>query len=632
MDLTPRPPADHTPLVPRAVLFGNPRRSSPEISPDGRWLGYLAPHEGVLEVWVGPLDGSSDPVPVTEDRGRGIPAFGFCHDDRTLVYLQDEDGDEKWRLYRLDLSTGESHCVTPYDVNARILGHNRWHPTKMLLGLNKDNPELHDVYQLDLENDELELVERNPGFASWLVDSDLRVRGGSTLRPDGIAVIYLRSTDPTAEFVPWREVASDAVGGTDVIGFTREGDQLLLLTSDGADTARLVAVDPATGVEKVLAEDPGFDIGRVELDPETLCPQGVVFVKERDHWLWLDTDVGEQVAELRRRLAEDGIEGELAIGRSERSGRTWLVSVSPSDKAMRYYVHDRRTGRTTFLFSYDDELDSWPLSPMEPFSFRARDGLLIQGYLTFPLGSERGDLPAVLDVHGGPWSRHAWCYDPQAQWLANRGYLCVQVNFRGSRGYGRPFANAGDKEWGRRMHDDLIDAVSYCVEQGWVDRSRVGIMGSSYGGYAALVGAAFTPDVFRCAIDLCGPTNLLTMLESIPPYWKAMVAFMHARVGDPETERDMLWERSPLSRASDIRIPLLIGQGKHDPRVKQSEAEQIVAALVSNGLPHEYLLFENEGHGLMRPENRERFYATAERFLARHLQGRCESGGTHVPE
>ncbi len=261
---------------------------------------------------------------------------------------------------------------------------------------------------------------------------------------------------------------------------------------------------------------------------------------------------------------------------------------------------------------------------MEPFSCRARDGLRIAGYVTFPVGVERRGLPAVLMVHGGPWARDQWGYDPQAQWLANRGYACVQVNFRGSTGYGKDFLNAGDKAWGRAMQDDLTDAVAHVVEQGWVDPARVGIYGGSYGGYAALAGAAFTPEVYRCAIDVVGPSNLLTLLDSLPEYWKPLIAHMHRRVGNPATDKDMLWERSPLSRVDDIRIPVLVAQGANDPRVKQAEAEQIVAALRDKGLPYEYLLFDDEGHGLAKPENRERFFAAAEAFLAEHLGGRSQ--------
>jgi dipeptidyl aminopeptidase/acylaminoacyl peptidase len=613
---------DAVPLIPRAVLFGNPTYASPTISPDGTRLGFLAPEEGVLNVWVGPVDAPDQAVAVTRDRGRGIRVFGFCHDDRTLYYLQDQGGDENWRLHLLELESGRERCVTPFDgVQVRVLGHNRWHPTTMLLGINKDKPELHDVYRLDLTNDALEKVRENPGFVGWLADTDLTIQGAATVTEDGGAVFFL--ADENGEFHPWLEVSPEDANTTNPVGFSRDGSTLYVVSSRDANAARLIAVDLATGDETVLAADDSHDIGGVELDPETRVPQAVIFDKEREEWTYLDEQYGEAVESLRSSL---GIDGELAINRSERSDRVWMVTLVPSDGPVRYYSYDRSPGAgLRFLFAHKPDLAGYALAPMEPFSFTARDGLQVHGYVTFPPESERRDLPAVLNVHGGPWARDTWGYNPEAQWLANRGYASVAVNFRGSTGYGKAFGNAADKQWGRTMHTDLLDAIDNLVARGLVDRSRIGVMGGSYGGYAALAGAAFTPDIFRCAVDLCGPSNLLTLLASIPPYWKPMVAMMYAKVGDPEKEKDMLWERSPLSRVDDIQIPVLVAQGANDPRVKQAEAEQIVDALKSKGLPHEYLLFPDEGHGLARPENREIYYAAAERFLAEHLGGRSET-------
>ncbi len=610
---------DAVPLIPRAVLFGNPERSTPAISPDGTRVGYVAPLDGVLNVWVGPLDDPSGAQPVTHDRGRGVRAYSFCHDDRTLVYLQDSDGDEDWRLYALELDSGEARLVTPSSgVQAQILGHNRWNRTTMLVGLNDRDPQLHDIWRLDLTTGGLDKVEDNPGYASWLIDSDLRVRGGVSMTEDGGALISLRDLDTRLD-APWRHIGPEDVTGTEVIAFPRDGSSMLLVSSINANAGRLVQLDLSTGAEQVLAADERHDIDDVVLDPDTLQPQSVVFAKDRDEWVHLDPAFGAEVDALRARL-----DGEIGISRSMRSGEVWLVSAAPSDGPVRWSAYDRSSAELRFLFAHKPALESYELAVMEPFAYTARDGLDVHGYLTFPPGVPRTSLPAVLDVHGGPWSRDSWGYSADAQWLANRGYLCVQVNYRGSLGYGKAFANAGDKEWGRAMHADLLDAVAYTVEQGWVDPARVGIMGGSYGGYAALAGAAFSSDVFRCAVDLVGPSNLLTLLASLPDYWQPQIAFMHARIGDPATERDMLWERSPLSHVDDIAIPLLIAQGANDPRVKQAESEQIVAALRDKGVPHEYLLFPDEGHGLARPENRERFYATAERFLAEHLGGRCE--------
>jgi len=610
------------PLIPRSVLFADPSYTSPQISPDGTRLGYLAPRDGVLNVYVGPLDDPSAARPLTNDRGQGIRWYGFCADDRNLFYLQDADGDENWRLYLLDLDNGEERCVTPFEqVTVQVLEHNRFHPTAMLLGINKDNPELHDVYRLDLIDGSLTKVEANPGFFGWLIDTDLAVRGAVAMTEDGGHQLFRRD-EPAGEFVPWLVIPpEDAIAASNHVSFSRSGETMYMVSSVDANAGRLLEVDMASGELTVMAEDSAYDVDSLEWDPQTRAPLAVVFVKDRQDRVFLDPGFESEFAQLKQRL---GADGEITLDRRERDDRIWLVSLAPSDGPVSYYRYRRDTAELTFLFHDRPELGGYQLARMEPFAFTARDGLRVHGYVTFPPGVPARDLPAVLDVHGGPWGRNTWRYDVDAQWLANRGYACVHVNFRGSTGYGKAFVNAANKQWGRTMQTDLLDAIDHLAGQGTIDRGRVAIMGGSYGGYAALAGAAFTPDVFRCAIDLCGPANLLTLLASIPPYWRPIARMFHTRMGDPETEQDMLAERSPLSAADQIKIPVLVAQGANDVRVKQAEAEQIVAAMRRNGVPHEYLLFEDEGHGLARPENRERYYAAAERFLAEQLGGRME--------
>jgi dipeptidyl aminopeptidase/acylaminoacyl peptidase len=321
--------------------------------------------------------------------------------------------------------------------------------------------------------------------------------------------------------------------------------------------------------------------------------------------------------------------GDMIVANRDDTDQVWLLGFTADDGPVSYFSFDRRTGEATFLFHHQPALSAYTLARTEPFSFVASDGLAVSGYLTFPPGLDRQNLPTVVNVHGGPWARDTWGFSPEAQWLANRGYLCAQVNFRGSTGFGKDFLNAGDREWAGRMQQDVTDAVEWMVEQGLADPDRVAIYGGSYGGYAALVGATFTPDLYRCAVDIVGPSSLKTLIESIPPYWAPMVSLFHTRVGNPDTEEDFLWSRSPLSRVDQVRIPLLIAQGANDPRVKQAESEQFVAALKAKGIDYEYLLFEDEGHGFAKPENRLRFYAAAEAFLARHLGGRSEEA---VPE
>jgi dipeptidyl aminopeptidase/acylaminoacyl peptidase len=360
----------------------------------------------------------------------------------------------------------------------------------------------------------------------------------------------------------------------------------------------------------------------VDLDPDTKEVRAVTFVKARQELRVLDDAIAADIAALQALSP-----GELRLVGGDDTDRLWVTAHTVDDGPVRYHLWDRDTREARFLFTHQPALEDYTLAPMEPFTVTARDGLVLHGYLTWPTttppGSRR-DLPVVLNVHGGPWARDTWGYHPEAQWLANRGYLCVQVNYRSSTGYGKAFIHAGDREWGAAMHDDLVDTVAWTVGQGYADPARVAIYGGSYGGYAALVGATFTPDLFAAAVDIVGPSSLATLIRSVPPYWAPMIAQFHNSVGNPDTEEDFLWSRSPLSKVDQIRIPLLIAQGANDPRVPQAESEQIVAALEKHGIDHEYLLFPDEGHGFAKPENRLRFYAAAEAFLARHLGGRAE--------
>ena len=611
-------------LIPRSVLFGNPERTSPQLSHDGTQLGWIAPRDGVLNVWVAPIGGSGGvdwaaARAVTDDTDRGVRMFGWAWDGRHLLYVQDVGGDENWRLFDVDLETGERRDLTPFEkIHAMIIGSSKRRPAEVLVGINADNPQLHDVYRLDLVTGNLVKEIENPGYAGWLADEDLVVRCALAPLPDGSLDVLVR--DPAE--ADWRTlltIPAEDVTSSDVVSFSGDGRSLVMISAAGADTGRLTRVDLATGATTVLAEDPEADVEGVVLHPDTRDPQIVMILKDRMTYVVLDPSVADDVKTIRGLHPGDP----MFFGR-DNADQTWLVGFTVDAGSLTFYLYDRPSKSGRLLFEARPALSSYTLAAMEPFSFTARDGLEIHGYLTFPPGLGRSSLPAVLDVHGGPQVRDSWGYNPEAQWLANRGYLCVQVNYRGSTGYGKAFVTAGDREWGGKMHDDLVDAVSYVAGQGWADPSRVAIYGGSYGGYAALVGAAFTPDVFCCAVDIVGPSNLKTLLETIPPYWAPMIAQLYRRVGNPETDAEFLWSRSPLSRAHDIRIPLLIAQGANDPRVKQAESEQIVAALTEAGIEHEYLLFPDEGHGFAKPENRITFYTAAERFLARYLGGRYE--------
>jgi dipeptidyl aminopeptidase/acylaminoacyl peptidase len=612
-------------LIPLPVLFGNPERVSPRLSPDGSQLAWIAPRDGVLNVWLAPVSAATGvdwdaATVVTDDTDRGIRQFAWAHDGRHLLYIQDSGGDENWRLHDVDLQTMQRRDLTPFDgVQTQLIAAERKFPTEILIGLNRDNEQLHDVYRLDLVTGELAKEVKNPGFVGWLADSQLVVRGAFAPQPDGSFQLLVRDSADD----DWRgllAVPADDALTTEPIAFSADGGSLLATSSVNAETARLVRIDVATGSVEVLCEDPEADVSNVRVHPDTREPQIVILEKDRSEYRVLDPSVADDLAAIRALHP-----GDPAIVDADDSDATWLVAFTNDSGPVPFFSYDRAARRGQFLFEHQPELSRFELAPMEPFSFISRDGLTLHGYATFPLGGDQADLPTVLNVHGGPWARDSWGFDPEAQWLANRGYLCVQVNFRGSTGYGKSFLNAGDREWGAKMQDDLSDAAAFAISQGWSDPARVAIFGGSYGGYASLAGAAFTPDIYRCAVDIVGPSNLITLIESIPPYWAPLISQFHRRVGNPETERDFLWSRSPLSRAESIRIPLLIAQGANDPRVKQAESEQIVAALEKAGIPHEYMLFPDEGHGFAKPENRLRFYATADKFLAHHLGGRAEA-------
>jgi dipeptidyl aminopeptidase/acylaminoacyl peptidase len=607
------------PLIPREVLFGNPEKTLPRISPDGGQLAYLAPVDGVLNVWVGSIE-TNDYRPVTRDDYRGIRIHFWSKDGGRILYLQDVGGDENWRLYAVDLEVGQTRELTPFEgVQVQVVAQSKRRPLELIVGMNRENPELHDAYRLDLDSGDLELVAKNPGnVIGWVADADLRVRGAMAATPEGGFDLLVRE-DTDSE---WQKILTwdreDSLTSAPV-GFSGDGRRLHLKDSRGVNASRLVTLDLESNEVRPVAEDPYYDVGEVLLHPDTYEIQAISFDKARSEWLVLDEEVREDFAAIQKLHPGDF----SVLGRS-RDEDTWVVGFTADDGPTAFFAYDRRDRTGTHLFDDRPELARYELASMRPISYETRDGLTIHGYLTLPPGTDGKDLPLVLNVHGGPWARDHWGYDPEAQWFANRGYACLQVNYRGSTGYGKQFLNAGDKEWGAKMHDDLVDAVEWAVREGIADRERLAIYGGSYGGYAALVGATFTPELFKCAVDIVGPSNLITLIESIPPYWRPMIMQFHDRVGNPETEREFLESRSPLFKADEIKIPLLIAQGAHDPRVKQAESEQIVAALEERGLDYEYLLFNDEGHGFARPENRLKFYAAAEKFLAKHLGGRVE--------
>lgn len=606
------------PLIPLEVLMGNPERVYPQISPDGTIMAYLAPVENVLNVWVATV-GARDDRALTKAKDRGIQMYFWSEDSENIMYLQDAGGNENWRLYSANLRTGETRDLTPFEnVQVQVVKVDKHHPDELLIAMNKEDQRAHDVYHLDIPSGELAMIVKNPGnVIEWLTDSEFRVRGAMASTPDGGFDLLVRDSEeaPWIAKVHWDHESGLSSGP---VSFTMDGESIYLKDSRDSNASRLVVMNISTGAARVIAEDPKYDVNEVMIHPDTYEVQAVTFTKDREEWAILDDSIRQDFEKI---TALDY--GDCWIYGRDNADDTWLVGFSPDNGPISYWIYDRGRKEGTFLFDHRPALNQYTLAQMEPISFASRDGLTIHGYITFPPGSGRTNLPMVLNVHGGPWYRDTWRFNTEVQWLANRGYICLQVNFRGSTGYGKDFLNAGDREWAGRMHDDLVDAVNWAVAKGYADPERIAIYGGSYGGYAALVGATFTPEVFCCAVDIVGPSNLITLVQTIPPYWTPYLELFHRRLGDPEKDEEFLKSRSPLFRVDQIQIPILIAQGANDPRVRQAESEQIVEAMKAKGIDYEYILFPDEGHGLTKPESRLTFYAAAEKFLAKHLGGRA---------
>jgi dipeptidyl aminopeptidase/acylaminoacyl peptidase len=617
-------------LIPRKVLFGNPDRVAARISPDGLNISFLAPVNGVLNVWVAPAEDIEKAKPVTNDTYRGIRSYAWTYAKDRMLYLQDKNGDENWRIYGVNLTTGEIRDFTPFEnVQARIDAVSYKRPQEIVIGLNKRDPQYHDLYLLNVETGNLTLIEENKEFSGFDIDDEFNVILASKTTDDGGIDIFKTSDDGNWE--PFIKIGKDDSLTTGTLGFGKTNDTLYFKDSRGRDTAALYVLDLKTDKNELVAEDPKVDLGGLMIHPTEKNIQAVAFAYDRLNWTVIDPTISKDIEYL------NGLEeGQMVVVGRTLDDKRWIVAFDVDNGPSQYYLYDRESGKAKFLFVDRSKLQGQTLAKMTSEVIESRDNLSMVSYLTLPVGSDSNQdgrpdepLPLVLLVHGGPWSRDMWGFNPVHQWLANRGYAVLSVNFRGSTGFGKNFANAGNLEWGGKMQEDLLDAVNWSVKERIADPQKVAIMGGSYGGYATLAGLAFSPDFFACGVDMVGPSNLITLLESIPPYWKPELEMFTTRVGDYRTAdgRSLLNDRSPLNSAGNIRKPLLIAQGANDPRVKQNESDQIVKAMSEHGIPVTYVIYSDEGHGFARPENRVSFFAVTEAFLADNLGGRFELVG-----
>lgn len=629
-------PAAPPPLVPRAVLFGEPQSDYPSLSPDGRWLAWSERGaDGVVNLWVRALDRDTS-WQVTRDTTRGVHHGWWTPDSQRLLYLDDTDGDENEHVLAVPFTGGPPRDLTPWPgVRCDDVHVDRGHPDVLLVSANRRDPRAFDLWRVPVAGGEPVLEAQNPGDVSdWAVDREFRVRACTALRDTDAATI-VRVRDAAGG--PWRDLLTWplADAGFDrtrkVLGFV-DDTTLLVQMWAGSNTARIATLGTRDGsLLSVVATDPRFDpavdetggteVPRLLLSPDRTRVQAVCFEGLKTEWRVLDPALRPDFAALGKLAAG----ATLVILSRDDADRRWVVGLYDDRSMGRYVLWDRIGRRATPLFECAPELRGWTLAEMLPVTVRARDGLELPCYLTLPPGVPAKGLPLVVNPHGGPWFRDHWGWNPEVQWLANRGYAVLQVGFRSTTGFGLRLLNAGDHEYGPgKTHTDLLDAVDWAVKQGLADPKRVGIMGWSFGGYATLAGLAFAPGRFACGVDGVGPSDLATLFESFPPYWSARIERWKRRMGDVRGDAELNRRLSPLHHVDAIRAPLLIGHGANDPRVKLAHSEAMVNAMRAHGLDVTLVVYPDEGHGFGRSENNQDFYGRAEEFFARHLGGRAE--------
>lgn len=628
--------ADAPTLIPRSVIFGNPERAAPSLSPDGTQVAFLAPLDGVLNVWVAPLEvkaaspdgvlASAQARPVTKSTDRPIGGFRWAHNGEQILYMKDRGGNENFHVYAVDLATGTERDLTPGDnTKASILESDKQFPDEILVMSNARDPKFMDAFRVNTRTgDSTPVFTNNEGWIGVTPDPSWTIRARARMLPDGSMLTEMRDS-ADGPWYTFMQVPFEDSQTTSFVGFAKDGKSGFLIDSRGRDTAALFSVTPKAGGgdQKLIFANDKADVSGAMVNPDTREIEAVESEYLRSEWKILSDKVRQDLAQLAK----------LDRGDFEVTSRTdddtkWIVSYRGDTAPTRWWLWDRTAGKGAFLGSSRPALSGMPLQPMVSIEIPARDGLMLPSYITLP-SKDAKNAPLILFVHGGPWARDSWGLHPYHQWLANRGYAVLSVNFRGSTGFGKKFLNAGNREWYKKMQDDLNDAVAWAVKQGYADPKRVAIMGGSYGGYATLAGLTRDPELFACGVDIVGPSHIATLLKSVPPYWKPMLAMFETRVG-ALSETDFLDSISPLTHVENIKRPLLIGQGANDPRVKIAESDQIVDAMKRHQLPVTYVVFPDEGHGFARPDNNLAFNAVTEAFLAKHLGGRVEPVGDDV--
>lgn len=622
-------------LIDREAFFGDPEIVGGQLSPDGEFVSFLKPYLGTRNIWVKKIDEPFENArPLTADTLRPIGGYFWSHDGRYILYVQDKGGDENYHVYAVNpndpidakLGVPLARNITDIDgVRAAIYAVPESMPGKLYVGLNDRDASYHDLYLVDIQSGERELIHENTNkISSWTFDHNDELRMAVRSTDEGGTEI-LNYAD--GEFTKVYECSAEE--SCYPYEFDAQNKRVYLLTNKAPlNLSTAMLMDPTSGETTLYEADPlgEVDFGGLFTSDQTHEVIATIYVGAKPRLYFKDKKWEEEYEMLKERFDD----AQINFVSNTKDENKFLISVSSDIDPGSVYLYDRSSKQTEFLYRPRKDIPVEALAPMTPVSYPSSDGLSIPAYLTLPKGVEAKNLPAVLLVHGGPWARDFWGYNSYAQFLANRGYAVLSMNFRGSTGYGKEFLNAGNGEWGRLMQDDVTYGAQYLIEKGIADPKKIAIMGGSYGGYATLAGVTFTPDTYAAAVDIVGPSNLITLLESIPAYWASFRKQMYVRMADPETEEGKQWlyERSPLNYVQNIRTPLLIIQGANDPRVKQAEADQIVVAMRDHDLPVEYLLAEDEGHGFHKPVNQMAMIAATERFLANHIGGRYQESMT----
>jgi dipeptidyl aminopeptidase/acylaminoacyl peptidase len=614
-------------LIPREVLFGNPDKIAVRMSEDGKYISYLAPLNGVLNVFVAPVDNPLIGKAITADTERGIRSYSWAKNSNNIIYSIDNKGDENFRLYSIDINTKESILLTPKEgVRASVIKKSKNFPDEILVQMNKRVPEYFDIYKINVKSGKAEIFfENKEKYISFIIDDNFKILFAYKMLPTGEGEVYGFKNGNLLNPQLFQKIKTEDMLTTSLLHITADSKTLYAVDSSQRDKSALFEIDLSTQKRTLLYEDSRADIDSCLVEPITKKIQAVSIDYLQKEWVILDPQIKEDIKNLSKLNY-----GTIEITSRVENDNKWIVVYMQDDGPYKYYLYDRATREIKFLFVSNSKQESYSFAKMHPVQITSRDGLALVSYLTLPRWLDKGarlekPIPLVLYVHGGPNSRDNKGYNATHQWLANRGYAVLSVNYRGSTGFGKSFINAGDGQWARKMQDDLEDAVKWAIDNNIAEKDKIVIMGGSYGGYATLVGMSMTPELYAAGIDIVGPSNLETLMNSIPPYWKPVFAHLKKIIGaspDNEEGKKFLFERSPLNYVQNIKKPLLIVQGAHDPRVKKFESDQIVSAMKKHGIPVVYLLYKDEGHGLARPENRMAFYAHAEVFLANILKGR----------